>query len=78
MQVIRTSRQVIDSDNETPRCGCPARYALESSGLSSPWTARIILRDGDLIAECRICGAAWEWGSICAADDKQKREEPSP
>jgi len=69
--------ETIDSDNEAPRCACPAiPWPLHISPEYSYEYTRALgrtIRDVTLIALCFRCGATWEWGEICAAPSEDDR-----
>ena len=62
--------RIIDSDNEAPRCGCPAVPWPLHIGREIIWEppsgSGILTGDVVLVAMCFGCGATWEWGETCA------------
>jgi hypothetical protein len=54
------------SDTERPRCGCRRRFRLLRDLMRSRRGTYNLIT----VIECMVCGAAWEWGEVCAVKDK--------
>lgn len=62
---------IIDRENRESRCGCPAHRGKGWPKYENGprWNATICdVGQGELVAECKLCGAAWVWGEVCATE----------